>query len=208
MVVAVDDPTALDRAVAALQAGGAVVLPTDTVYGLAVLPTLADAVPQLSSLKGRDPAQPIAVLVADVGQAERLIGPFVEPVRSWVDAYWPGPLTIIQRHRGTVEGEVLGAVHGTLGVRCPALLFVRALAARVGPLATTSANRHGQPTATTAGAAAAALTGSVALVVDGGLAGTLASTVVDAADSSAWRVLREGAISEGQLRSAAGDAAR
>ncbi|CAN5758825.1 hypothetical protein BH10ACT1_BH10ACT1_31170 [soil metagenome] len=76
---------------------------------------------------------------------------------------------------------------------------MRALAQRVGPIATTSANRSGEPTPTTAVEAAASLTGPVGLVVDGGPAGTVPSTVVDATVSP-WRILRLGGTSEDRLR--------
>ena len=75
---------------------------------------------------------------------------------------------------------------------------MRALAAEVGPIATTSANRTGEPTPVDAAAAAASLVGAVDLVVDGGPAGTLASTVVDASGPT-WSILREGAITADQL---------
>jgi L-threonylcarbamoyladenylate synthase len=86
----------------------------------------------------------------------------------------------------------------TIGVRCPDHQFVRALAAEVGPIATTSANRTGQPTPLTAIEAAASLSGAVDLVVDGGPAGKAASTVVDAS-TEPWRVLRSGAITPDRL---------
>lgn len=192
----VNDPNAFDRVVAALRAGEAVVVPTDTVYGVAVLPAHEHL---LRDLKGRPDHVPIAVLVADAVQAAVASGVALPPVATALAvAFWPGPLTLVLP---TVAGpDVAGPnvaglnVAGpTLGVRCPDHDFMRAVAAAVGPVATTSANRHGEPTPTTAAAAAASLTGPVAVVVDGGeLAGT-ASTVVDAT-GAAPVVLREGPI--------------
>ncbi len=176
----VDDHRALDAAEWALRSGGVVVLPSDTVYGLAALP---DGLDRVLALKDRPESVPFAVLVADVEQAASL-GRLSGTARRLADAFWPGPLTIVLER---LDGS------GTVGVRCPAHAFVRALAARVGPLPTTSANRHGEPTPPTAEAAAAALTGDVDLVVDGGACGAVASTVVDATvDPPA--VLREGAV--------------
>jgi len=175
--VALDDPGALDAADAALRGGGALVLPTDTVYGLAALD-----VDLLYALKDRPDAVPIAVLVADVEQA-RSLGRFDGAARRLADAFWPGPVTL-----------VVAAGTGTVGVRCPDHDFVRALAARIGPLPTTSANRHGAPTPPTAAAAAAGLTGEVALVLDGGPCAGVASTVVDTTTPEPT-VLREGAVS-------------
>lgn len=202
-----DDPAgvataaALDHAVGVLAAAGAVVLPTDTVYGLAALPSLPGATDQLFALKGRAGTQPFAVLVADVTQALGLVEPPTPEVRDWMDRLWPGPLTLVLRRSPAAGGLALGGDAGTIGVRCPAHPFVRALAAAVGPLATTSANRHGEAPPTTATDAAASLAGPVGLVVDGGPAGTVASTVVDASGpvGTPWRVLREGAVTEAEL---------
>lgn len=207
MVVLDDNPVgaataiALDRAIGVLAAGGAVVLPTDTVYGLAALPSVPGATDQLFALKGRAGTQPFAVLVADTAQALELVEPPAPEVRGWMDRHWPGPLTLVLRRSPAAGALALGGDAGTIGVRCPAHRFVRALAAAVGPLATTSANRHGEPSPTTAQAAASSLTATVGLVVDGGPAGTVASTVVDASGPAGapWRVLREGAITPGVL---------
>ena len=197
-MVAVGDPASLGRAATVLLAGGSVVLPTDTVYGLAALPSVAGATDQLVILKARAAAQPFAVLVADVAQAHDLIEPPADHVAAWMASLWPGPLTLVLRRSAEAHTLVLGGDLHTIGVRCPDHAFVRELAAMVGPIATTSANRHGHPTPTSARAAAAALTGPVGLVVDGGVAGTVASTVVDAT-SQTWRILRPGAIGQERL---------
>jgi L-threonylcarbamoyladenylate synthase len=187
--VPVDDPSALDRTVAALLAGSAVVVPTDTVYGLACLPGHQA---QLLELKGRPASVPIAVLVADPAQAEVATGrPLPAGAAALAAAFWPGPLTLV----------LPSAAGHTLGVRCPAHAFVRAVAAAVGPIATTSANRHGEPTPAGAVEAAASLTGAVAVVVDGGTLAAVASTVVDAT-GEAPVVLRDGPIPAAEIRDA------
>lgn len=187
--VAVDDPTALDRVVAALRAGEAVVVPTETVYGVATLP---DRRGLLLELKGRPESVPIAVLVADAVQAEVATGTPLPPLALALAArFWPGPLTLVLP---TGAGP-------TLGVRCPDHHFVRAVAAAVGPIATTSANRHGEPTPTTATAAAASLGGAVAVVVDGGALTGVASTVVDVTGARPV-VLRQGPIRSAEIEAA------
>jgi L-threonylcarbamoyladenylate synthase len=193
---------ALTRAAAVLEAGGTVVVPTDTVYGLAALPGVAGATDALFRLKDRADAQPLAVLVADVDQARSLVDPgaLTPEVVDWMDRLWPGALTLVLPRSAAARPLALGGSPDTIGLRCPASDLVRSLAARVGPVATTSANRHGEPTPTTAPEAAAALVGPVGLVVDGGPAGTVASTVVDVTVRP-WRVLRVGAVSEADLRS-------
>jgi L-threonylcarbamoyladenylate synthase len=192
-------PGVLEAVVAVLVRGGTVVLPTDTVYGVAALASLPEATERLFALKDRSEGVPIAVLVSDADQARRVADTASPEVVRWIDELWPGPLTLVlPRATGAVD-LALGGDGDTVGVRCPDHALVRAIAAEVGPLATTSANRHGAPTPTTALEAAASLVGSVDLVVDGGPAGTLASTVVDATWGT-WRILREGAISADRLR--------
>lgn len=172
------------------------VLPTDTVYGLAALPSVPGATDQVFVLKDRADSQPFAVLVDDVARALELVEPPTTVVCRWMEELWPGPLTLVLRRRPASRSLALGGDDATIGVRCPAHPFVRALAAAVGPVATTSANRHGEPSPTTASEAAASLVGPVTLVVDGGLSGTVASTVVDASapPGTGWTVLREGAV--------------
>lgn len=202
-VVAADHPGALDRAATALTAGGLVVLPTDTVYGVAALASDPSATARLFTAKDRSPDQALAVLVADRGQAETVSDPADWPTGS--DALltegWPGPLTVVVCRRPAQDGEAwaLGGDPTTVGVRCPDHDFVRSLAARVGPLATTSANRHGEPTPPDARGAAASLVVEPALVVDGGRCGGSASTVVRC-DLRGWQVLRAGGFPEGRIR--------
>lgn len=193
------DPGAIRRAVALLRAGGTVVMPTDTVYGLAALPTVDGATRALSTLKARAIGQPFAVLVADVDQALDLIEPPTAAVRQWMAELWPGPLTLVARRSTAAAGLALGGNPDTIGVRCPAHEFVRAVAAEIGPIATTSANRHAEPTPAGAVDAAGSLDGLVDLIIDGGPAGTVASTVVDVTGDR-WQILRPGVVTEAALR--------
>ncbi len=179
------------RAVEVLWAGGAVVVPTDTVYGLAVRADLPGAVGRLAALKNRAAEQPVAVLVASLEQAEG-VGVLSDEARSLAERWWPGPLTLVLRRRPGLDWD-LGDPPDTVGVRLPDHDLVRRLAEAVGPLATTSANRHGEATPSTAGEAAGALTRSPDLVVDGGSCAGSASTVVDATGDR-LTVLRPGPI--------------
>ena len=187
--VPLDDPTALGLAESALRAGQAIVVPTDTVYGLAALPSATEA---LYSLKGRPDSVPIAVLVDSLDQASSVVE-MAGVAGRLARAFWPGPLTIV---RPRLDGE------GTLAVRCPDHVFLHLLARRVGPLAVTSANRHGEPTPPEARAAAASLTGDVVLVIDGGPCHGTASTVVDATGPE-LTIVRAGPITEENIRAAA-----
>lgn len=188
------DPSAVGRCVDALDAGALVVVPTDTVYGVAALPTLPGATGGLFRAKGRGADVPLALLCAQAADAlalADLTDPSIERrARDWAAEHWPGPLTMVLPRRGDLGWE-LGEPRTTVGVRVPDHDFVRALAARVGPLAVTSANRHGDPTPFDAPSAAASLGDAVELTVDGGHLDALASTVVDVATGT---VFRQGAV--------------
>jgi L-threonylcarbamoyladenylate synthase len=187
---------AITAAADALRRGLVVALPTDTVYGIGALPSVPGATDRLFALKGRSTDVPLAVLCADAGQAlgladEAEVG---EDVHRIAGRLWPGPLTLVLPRRPGL-GYQLGEPAATVGVRCPDHDLVRALAREVGPIATTSANRHGEPTPPTA-AEVAALFGEgdgVAVVLDGGRCAAPPSTVVDATGPS-WRVLRQGEL--------------
>lgn len=192
-----DDPVeqalVTERVATLLSEGGVVVLPTDTVYGLAALPTDPVAIARLFDLKGRSATTPLAVLGAEVDQLMELVEPSAAADVGAVAArFWPGPLTLVLPRRAGVDLH-LGQPDDTIGVRLPAHDLVRRVARLVGPIAATSANRHGQPPATTAAAAADALGAGVSLVIDGGPRPVTASTVVDAT-TRPWRALREGPI--------------
>ncbi|MFL6204972.1 MAG: L-threonylcarbamoyladenylate synthase, partial [Acidimicrobiales bacterium] len=181
----------VDEIVEVLEGGGVVVLPTDTVYGLAALPSAAAAVDRVFALKGRRADVPIAVLCASAAQALALAEP-VPGVDQVAARFWPGPLTLVLPRRAGVHLH-LGEPTHTIGLRVPRHELIRAVAERVGPVATTSANQHGSPTPPTAREAGASLVGDPDLVVDGGRLEASASTVV-AATGMPWTVLRAGPI--------------
>ncbi len=192
-VLDVTDLTAAIRAAAVLLAGGIVVLPTDTVYGLAANAAEPSATELLFERKGRAADTPLAVLCADAEQAFTLAGPTTtEGARHLARRHWPGPLTLVVPRRPDLDWA-LGTPTETVGLRCPDHDFVRQIARAVGPIATTSANRHGQPTPPGAAEAASSLTGPVDLIIDGGALVGTPSTVVDATGDR-LRVLRPGPI--------------
>ena len=177
--------------------GGIVGLPTDTVYGLACLPTHEAALGGLADLKGRERDQPIAALIDSIADAmayledPAALDPYVR--------FWPGALTVIVRARpGGLLAPVVTA-EGTVGVRKPDDRFARAVIRGCGGiLAVTSANRHGQPPCMTAADVAAEF-GDALMVLDGGdRTGGVASTVVDVSGDRA-RILREGKITARDL---------
>ncbi len=197
-VVSSSDP--ISAAAEVLLAGGVVVLPTDTVYGIAALASLPTATARLSEIKGRTGDVPIAVLCADPAQALSLAGTVTPDVKRLTERLWPGPLTLVLPRRRGID-LALGEPSTTIGLRCPDQALVRSLAGRVGPLATTSANRHGHQTPTTAAEVEAELSGAVDLVVDGGRCEGAPSTVLDCTGET-WRVLRAGAIGLAEVEAA------
>ncbi|MBI2435718.1 MAG: threonylcarbamoyl-AMP synthase [Candidatus Hydrogenedentes bacterium] len=176
------------EAVAALRRGAVVGYPTETVYGLAVDPFSERALEALYRVKGRDPRQPVLLIVADESQLGSLTSEVSPEARRLIQAFWPGSLSLLLPPAAEVPATLLGP-EGKVCVRCPGAPIARALcAAFSGPLTSTSANLSGAPAARTA---RAALLPGVALVLDGGtLPESAPSTVVD---PDSGEVLREGA---------------
>jgi len=187
----VSAPAGLEAALDALAAGLVVGIPTDTVYGLAVVASVPGSADALFALKGRPGTAEIPVLVADLAQADTFAS-ITGPARRLAERCWPGPLTIVVARRRGV-GWALGGDGRSIGVRCPGLALTRSLCAAAGPLAVTSANLHGEPPLTTADAVRDAFGPGLAAVVDGGTCGGEPSTVVDATAEPA-RCLRPGGL--------------
>ncbi len=183
----------VDEAALAIRDGLVVALATDTVYGLAVDAARTDAADALSRLKGRPGDVPVQVLVSGIDQALS-IGDFSPGALRVAVAIWPGAATLVVPVRPEVELHV-GGDGSTVGIRWPAHELASELCARCGPLAATSANRHGEPPLETAAEVARAFASQVAVVVDGGRCRGRASTVVDLTGDSP-RVLRAGEVPE------------
>ncbi len=188
----------LDAAVRAVRAGEVIGIPTDTVYGIGIDPARPDATRRLFAAKGRPEHLALPVLVANEADAGEL-AELDERARRLIGAFWPGPLTLVLRRRPGVVLH-LGGDETTVGLRCPGQPIARRLLERTGPLAVTSANRHGEPPATTAEALAAVLGDAVAVVVDGGTCGGAPSSVLSLVGPEPV-LLREGALSSADLES-------
>ncbi len=185
--------------VAALRRGDLVVIPTDTVYGLAALPVAA-AVARLYPAKGRAEDRAIPVLVSDASAVLDLAQEWPPVAEALAAAFWPGALTIVVKALPSLPKEIT-AGRGTVGIRMPACpLATAVIRLSGGALAVTSANRSGEPPATSAHEAAAGLGRAVAVILDGGgSAGGRPSTVV-AVKNGGLTVLREGAVPRFSLR--------
>lgn len=194
---------AVGDAVAALRSGGLVVLPTDTVHGIAARPDLPLATERLFEAKSRPRELELPVLVPDLASAER-IAAFDERARTLAGRYWPGPLTLVLPRDSASSGWDLGGDPSTIGVRVPRHPLALAVLAITGPLAVTSANRSGEPTPPDCESIVEVFGDAVGVYLcdDGPLSGE-ASTVLDLAHGEP-RILREGALSDGELRAAIG----
>ena len=182
-----------------LRDGGIVALPTDTVYGIGCRLDAPRGIERLFEAKGRPPDRAIMLLLADAAQAEE-IALMPDAAVALAAAFWPGGLSLVVPQRPDVRfPPILTAATPTIGLRVPDHPCPTALAAAVGPLPTTSANRSGEPEASTATEIAERLGSGLDLIVDGGPAqGGPASTVVDCS-GRAPRVLRAGAIDAGRI---------
>ncbi len=201
-VLSADDPDALEAAAEALLAGGIIGMPTETVYGLAVLP-LAEPLDALVKAKRRPGEKGIALLIDGLDQVDLLVeaGPAAQRLAA---RFWPGPLTLALPLRAGVQlPEALTGGRQTLAVRIPDHPVPRAMARRLGPLAVSSANPSGEPEARTAAALLATMGDSVTLVLDAGSVGTQASsTVVGFGPDGSLLFFRIGPLSEAQIRAA------
>jgi L-threonylcarbamoyladenylate synthase len=191
-------------AVEYLQDGGVVIIPTDTAYCLAADATNEDAVNQIFSLKGRHDGRPLSVIAADREQAQE-IGEFSPiAVRLW-EEFMPGPLTIVVPDKGVVSSRVTAGL-GKIGIRMPGHPLPVLVAERFGrPFTATSANRSGEPPAFSPDEFLQYVEEDFlphATLDAGQLPITPVSTVVEVTDSVT--VLREGPISEAQIKAVIG----
>ncbi len=192
---------AVTAAAGAVRRGERVVIPTDTVYGIAADAFSHDAVRSLLEAKGRGREMPPPVLVSAATTLDALAEGVPAWARTLVEEFWPGPLTLVCRQQTSLMWD-LGATRGTVAVRMPDDEVALAVLERTGPLAVSSANLTGRPAATDADAAEEMLGDVVAVIVDGGTSpGGEASTIIDVTVPEG-RVLRLGALSLEELNAA------
>ncbi len=191
----------IDAAVAALQRGDVVGMPTETVYGLAADARNAAAIARIFATKGRPPDHPLIVHLGSPQDLDEWAREIPAAARVLADQFWPGPMTLILRRRP----EVLDALTGrqdTVGLRVPAHPVAAELLRRFGSaLAAPSANRFGRISPTTADHVREEFGAAVPIVLDGGASAVgLESTIVDLSRDGA-RILRPGAILRSQIES-------
>lgn len=185
----------------AIGRGELIVLPTDTVYGVAADAFNPQAVQRLLDAKGRTRQSPPPVLVADMNAITALAESLPDPVQRLAEAFWPGPLTIVVPAQPSLSWD-LGDTGGTVALRIPQQELTLEILRETGPLAVSSANLHGEPAALTATDADRMLGANVAVILDAGegMSG-VSSTIVDATvvPEGRLRVLRRGSVSLEQL---------
>ena len=185
--------TGLAAAANAVRAGGLVVLPTDTVYGIGADAFDSNAVAALLAAKGRGRDMPVPVLVGSWSTVDGLVMSVPQQARALIEAFWPGGLSIVLPQAPSLSWD-LGDTRGTVNLRMPLHPVALDLLREVGPMAVSSANRTGQPPAATAAEAQEQLGDSVSVYLEGGpSAESVPSTIVDLTQSHP-RVLREGAV--------------
>lgn len=193
-----------DAAEAALR-GEAVVLPTDTVYGIGTRPDDPAATARLFAAKGRPADLELPVLVPSSGAARR-IAEFDERAGALATRFWAGALTLVLPRSGASRGWELGGDRRTIGVRMPHHPLALAVLARTGPLAVTSANRSGEPTPSTCDGVHDVFGDVVSVYLcDPSPLDGAASTVVDLTHGT-MRLIRLGAVPEAEILGAISDA--
>lgn len=201
LIVAADDPDAIERAASVLLGGGLVAIPTETVYGLAADIRQPDAVRAVFRAKGRPADHPLIVHVEHFDRVQQCARTIPSLAADAVAAFWPGPLTILLRRSDLISDLVTGA-RDTVALRCPANDFTLGLIARMDSgLAAPSANRFGHVSPTRAGHVVDDIGSVIDLVVDDGdCRYGIESTIIDLT-SSRPQILRAGAITREDLES-------
>jgi L-threonylcarbamoyladenylate synthase len=187
---------AQQKAVALLQEGGVVGVPTDTVYGIAARPSSFEGVARLFLLKGRDKDKPIGVLAARLDQVVRM-AEISDLALSIADQYWPGDLTLVLPSKGLPSG-VGDTVRQTIGVRIPDHDALREVLAEVGPLAVTSANLAGGAEVVDGAGAEEVFGNEVDFYLPGKCLGGSGSTVLDLSGDEP-KILRQGNLNVDRL---------
>ena len=200
--------TGLRLARQAVGRGDLIVIPTDTVYGIAADAFNPAAVQKLLDAKGRGRTSPPPVLVPDIETLDALAEQVTPEMRSLAEAFWPGGLTIVVPARTTLAWD-LGDTNGTAALRMPDHAITLELLRESGPLAVSSANLTGQPAALTATEAHGTLGDRIAVYLESGdsSGSRVGSTIVDATPTVTGkpvRVLRDGTVSRDAIRAIVG----
>ncbi|KAE8561949.1 L-threonylcarbamoyladenylate synthase [Paenibacillus polymyxa] len=188
-----------------LQAGETVAFPTETVYGLGADARSTKAVEAVFAAKGRPSDNPLIVHISDAAQLKGMVAEINDTARALMNAFWPGPLTLVLPVVPQALSSRVTAGLDTVGVRMPDHPIALRLITEAGcPLAAPSANRSGRPSPTLAQHVLEDLEGRIGGILDGGPTGVgLESTVVQAGDDGTVTILRPGGVTAEQLAAVA-----
>ncbi len=193
MVILDTGEASLERAARALRSGELVGIPTETVYGLAALASNKNAVLRIFEAKGRPADNPLIVHIADESQLAPLVQEIPPRARPLMEAFWPGPLSLILQADDALPREITAGL-ATVAIRMPQHPAALALIQKSGPLAAPSANRSGRPSPTTAAHVLADMDGRIPYIIDDGPCDVgVESTVLDITGNLP-RLLRPGGI--------------
>ena len=193
----------LNQAIAKLKAGEVVAIPTETVYGLAADATNEQALRQIYAVKQRPADNPLIVHIGDVAQVPDWAAEFSPLALTLAKAFWPGPFTLVLPAKASVSA-VLRANEPTVALRVPGHSLTLQLLKESGlALAAPSANKYTQLSPTTAAHVLAGLGEQVAVLDGGACQVGIESTIVSVAGNN-WQLLRQGMITEAQIRAVAG----
>ncbi len=196
----------LDAAVHAVERGEAIVFPTDTLYGIGCDAFRPEAVEAILAAKGRGREMPPPVLIPSAGTVDGIAREVPDYARALMDAFWPGPLTIILNAQPSLAWD-LGETGGTVALRVPKHPVALALLLRTGPMAVTSANRTGGPPATSVEGAEWQLGSAVSVYLDGGETPIGLPSTIIVATGDRIRIVRDGALHRDELEAVAGKGA-
>lgn len=189
---------AVNRAARLIDSGGIICLPTDTVYGFAASIYCRDAIARLRKLKGRSEQEPFVVIASDMDIVEELVTGITPKHRRLIDAYWPGPLTIVFEASGLVPDCIAGTGR-TIALRIPDDTLTQSVLRACGiPLAAPSANIKGRRPAVCSEDVLASFDGKIDLLLDGGQIESPEPSTIVTIDRRKLEVLRRGKVSLGK----------
>lgn len=193
-VLSLEAPRALEETIQAIQHGGVVAFPTDTVFGLGASLRHPEALARIYAIKGRDEQKPLPVLLSSLDRLGLVARQPDDRVLALLRAFWPGPLTVVLPARDDLPPEVVAA-DGTVGVRIPNHSIALALSDRAGgTLATTSANRSGEAPACSAEDIVDQMPENIDIVLKGGFSPCGEPSTVIRVDDARIAVIRAGVI--------------
>jgi L-threonylcarbamoyladenylate synthase len=194
----------LSAAIAALKSSAVIVFPTETLYGLGADALNPVAVEKVYRLKGRDPANPIPVLVANRNMLDRLVADVPPLAARLIDQFWPGPLTLVLPARKGIPRPLLNS-SGGVGVRISSQSIASELVKELGrPLTATSANLSGMPPAHTVEEAKKYFAAKIEIFLDGGELTSKTGSTVAAVNGNKIKIIRAGEIARSELERVVG----